>query len=333
MSRASRKSTAGGKKKVKPISFEEDEDVETMFMAEVPIVTASLMPSMSNNNMRDPAAKKKSKYFGNDEGVESPEEEDEDEMDNKSVSKFLQKSPSKAKSKNQGHNSSSGNLMASGAAPPNLGREPSLVSSNFQPVKPWPPALRNKIAHSLKGKQNEAGCREFLTRHLWPTGLKEAIIKSCRKLPLRFFIVDDSGSMILNDGRRLVSQGTTARLVKCTRWAELSESMTFMAELSSALGIPSEFRLLNGAEPIIVGLSDDQGESMRFLREVMAESPAGPTPLCMHITGVVQSILSIEKELRANQQKAVVVIATDGESSDGNVAEALRPLTDVSVSQ
>lgn len=30
--------------------------------------------------------------------------------------------------------------------------------------------------------------------------------------------------------------------------------------------------------------------------------------------------------LRANGQKAVVVIATDGESSDGNMAEAMKPL-------
>ena len=103
-----------------------------------------------------------------------------------------------------------------------------------------------------------------------------------------------------------------------------------MGELSEALKVPSEFRLINGADPVIVGLGDDEGDSMKFLREVLSENPAGPTPLCTHITAVVKSIASIERELRANNQKAVVVIATDGESSDGNVAEALRPLTEVS---
>lgn len=106
--------------------------------------------------------------------------------------------------------------------------------------------------------------------------------------------------------------------------------MLFMGELSEALKVPSEFRLINGADPVIVGLGDDEGDSMKFLREVLHENPAGPTPLCTHINAVVRSITSIERELRANNQKAVVVIATDGESSDGNVAEALRPLTDVS---
>ena len=118
--------------------------------------------------------------------------------------------------------------------------------------------------------------------------------------------------------------------MKCTRWSELSEAILFQAELSEALCVPSEFRLLNGADPIMVGLGDDHGESLKFLQEVMLESPAGQTPLCQHIRQVVQSIQSIANELKANNQKAAVIIASDGESSDGNVADALRPLTNVS---
>lgn len=125
------------------------------------------------------------------------------------------------------------------------------------------------------------------------------------------------------------SLGPVLRLIKCTRWAELTETMLFQAELSESLQVVSDFRLLNGADPVIVGLGDDDGESLKFFREVLSESPAGPTPLCMHIEAIVQCIQSVEHELRANGQKAVVMIATDGESSDGNVAEALRPLTNV----
>ena len=105
--------------------------------------------------------------------------------------------------------------------------------------------------------------------------------------------------------------------------------MKFLGELSEELGVPSEFRLLNGSDPIIVGLGDDNGKSLAFLKEVMSDSPAGPTPLCNHINAVVRSIQSIADVLRANNQKVTVMIATDGESSDGNVADALRPLTNV----
>lgn len=39
----------------------------------------------------------------------------------------------------------------------------------------------------------------------------------------------------------------------------------------------------------------------------------------------------MEQSLRANGHKALVVIATDGESSDGDIAEAMRPLKDLPV--
>jgi hypothetical protein len=198
-------------------------------------------------------------------------------------------------------------------------------------TKAWPTALRKKICNKLQRLEiDEHTADKFLSKYSWPKGLREIVIRGCRKVPLRFFLVDDSGSMIINDGKRLVSQGNTARLIKCTRWAELTESMLFLAELSESLQVVSDFRLLNGADPVLVGLGDDDGESLRFFREVLNESPAGPTPLCTHIEAIVQCISSVEQELRANNQKAVVMIATDGESSDGNVAEALRPLTDVS---
>ncbi len=105
--------------------------------------------------------------------------------------------------------------------------------------------------------------------------------------------------------------------------------MLFLAELSDKLLIPSEFRLLNGAHSIMVGLGEDDGQYLSSLRQVMQKPPGGKTPLCKHITAIVHRISSIERELRANNQKAVVVIATDGEATDGDVAQALEPLAKV----
>jgi len=88
--------------------------------------------------------------------------------------------------------------------------------------------------------------------------------------------------------------------------------------------------LLNGADPIIVGL-ENGNNAFDALQDTLNESPSGPTPLCTHIAAVVTAITSIADELKANGQKAAVIITTDGESSDGNVAEALRPLTNLPV--
>ena len=139
-------------------------------------------------------------------------------------------------------------------------------------------------------------------------------------------------------------------MVKCTRWSELSEAISFLAEMSDQLEVPSQFQLLNGADPVIVGLERDNGDSLhvikiiitqnhcgtkmiiyyKFLRGTLGESPAGATPLCSHIQSIVAEITSIADVLKRNNQKVAVIIATDGESSDGNVANALQPLTNVS---
>ena len=73
------------------------------------------------------------------------------------------------------------------------------------------------------------------------------------------------------------------RCIQCTRWAELTEALKFHAELSEHLRAPSEFRLLNGSDPVMVGLDDDNGESLAFAKEVLSEDPAGQTPLCHQV--------------------------------------------------
>jgi hypothetical protein len=45
----------------------------------------------------------------------------------------------------------------------------------------------------------------------------------------------------------------------------------------------------------------------------------------------VRKIQSIDDHLRANNQRAAVIIATDGISTDGDVAEAMKPLQDLAV--
>ncbi len=51
---------------------------------------------------------------------------------------------------------------------------------------------------------NEAGARDFLTSFKWPAGLQTTFVKNLSKLPIRFFICDDSGSMCSNDGHKLI---------------------------------------------------------------------------------------------------------------------------------
>jgi hypothetical protein len=178
--------------------------------------------------------------------------------------------------------------------------------------------LENMDFRNFEKQINEVGAKAFLDSQGWPKGLQNSFLKSTRKIPIRFFICDNSGSMIANDGHKQVG----GKLVTCSRWSELSESLKFHVELSTHSNCPSEFRLLNNAPPILV--HKDDGHSQ--MTALLDESPSGATPLCRHVREVIQQIKSIEHKLRETNQRACIVILTDGDSSDGNLIYEMKPL-------
>ncbi len=177
---------------------------------------------------------------------------------------------------------------------------------------------------------NQPALREFLTSNRWPLGLQDTFVRNLQKIPFRFFICDDSGSMITPDGHRAITSGKVTKFISCSRWMELTTALKFHAEAARLAGAPTEFRLLNGAAPITIGDgSDPDNSNYHALLALFNDSPSGGTPLCSHIREVVSRITAMAPTLRANGQKACVVIATDGESSDGDIATAMRPLKDL----
>ena len=175
-----------------------------------------------------------------------------------------------------------------------------------------------------------------------PLGLAEQFVKSTRDFSYRFWIIDKSGSMGTQDGHRVMSgPGGREGLISCSRWEELGEGIGWHARLAVELGAYTEFRLLNqpsgrGPQTVVVGTtvgSDDaasQAELAR-IRELVCSEPTGRTPLCKQIREVTAQIAANAACLRASGTKACVVIASDGEASDGDIAQALRPLRDLPV--
>ena len=200
-----------------------------------------------------------------------------------------------------------------------------ISDSNDDFVK-WPKTLINKVIESMGRDLDRRAGEKYLNNLGWPIGLTNCLFKSCKKIPIRFYIVDDSGSMNESDGRRILGYGKDQKIVDGSRWAELMDCIYFAANLAEEIGAPTEFRLLNGSDPVMVGLKDDNAEGLVFLKEVCNEDPAGQTPLCHHVRGVVDAIRYLENSLRKNGQKAAVIICSDGESTDGDVAAALKPL-------
>lgn len=178
---------------------------------------------------------------------------------------------------------------------------------------------------------NEGGARELLCLHQWPVGLQDTLISNLKRIPFRFFICDDSGSMSSNDGKKLVEYGGKHKVVPCTRWSELSTALEFHMSLARAASAPSEFRMLNSSEPLLIGSGLNDEAAYTTLETIFKEGPRGGTPLCRHIREVIEKVKAMEHQLRSNRQLACVIIATDGESSDGDVAQAMTPLKNLPV--
>jgi len=81
------------------------------------------------------------------------------------------------------------------------------------PVASAPSAPAAMEATNVRAPVNEAGAREFLTANKWPAGLQDTFVQNLHRIPIRFFICDDSGSMIASDGHRLMTSGNNSKYV------------------------------------------------------------------------------------------------------------------------
>lgn len=171
--------------------------------------------------------------------------------------------------------------------------------------------------------------KQYLTSNLWPIGLQKTLINSLHKFPIRYFIVDDSGSMNMSDGHRLIHNNNNYKKVNSTRWNELVDCIKFHSGLAEASKTPIEFRFLNELNPIMVGV-DDTGYK-KLITLLNNKSPNGSTPICKQIDHVVKEITLIAPQLISQGHKAVITILTDGESTDGDISLAMKPLEQLPV--
>jgi len=181
--------------------------------------------------------------------------------------------------------------------------------------------------------QNEGNLREYLTMKKWPEGLQTAFINNLEKVPFRFFICDDSGSMATGDGKIAIEYNGAVKASNCSRWKELTTALLFHAEVAHRGCIPTEFRFLNACAPLHVGydITQPPDNYNALVSQLSTGSPHGGTPLCRHINEIAQIIRQRTPALLAAGKKAVIIIATDGEASDGDVRAALRPLKELPV--
>ena len=77
--------------------------------------------------------------------------------------------------------------------------------------------LINKVIESMDRKIDRRAGEKYLGNLGWSKGLMNCLFRSCDKIPIRFYIVDDSGSMNQSDGQRILGHGKDQKLVKGSR--------------------------------------------------------------------------------------------------------------------
>mmetsp|Transcript_12167 Transcript_12167/g.23256 ORF Transcript_12167/g.23256 Transcript_12167/m.23256 type:complete len:414 (-) Transcript_12167:540-1781(-) len=217
----------------------------------------------------------------------------------------------------------------------------STVNPNLVKGASWndSPHLRNDQITQLQQEQG------------FPRGLAAELGRTRSVYPLRFWVIDNSGSMQTSDGHELRTHNSpgaahTIHKVPCSRWKELQGSLEYHIQLAGLLEATTVFRFLNdpgslvGPQEFSVGdttATTTMEQQIEMARTVVQKaSPRGVTPLTEHLQDIKGQIMNMETSLRERGQEAVVVLATDGlpsnaygESSEAVLREFLYALKEI----
>mmetsp|Transcript_3438 Transcript_3438/g.8163 ORF Transcript_3438/g.8163 Transcript_3438/m.8163 type:complete len:543 (-) Transcript_3438:105-1733(-) len=168
-------------------------------------------------------------------------------------------------------------------------------------------------------------------------GLAKALMMNTNSFEQRIWIVDNSGSMEIDDGQKIVVREDGRVDIKSgvSRWEELQDTVLYHADIAATIGSYTCFRLLNdpgqvvGRQQVVVGGNEKNlclGESAHKtnimdqvlqVHHVMTKArPEGVTPLTEHMKAVEFEIREMLPRLQASGKRISVILATDGLPSD-----------------
>lgn len=146
---------------------------------------------------------------------------------------------------------------------------------------------------------------------------------------MRYWIVDNSGSMAKTDGHRILPTNNRSKVktVPCSRWEEIVECVDYHIRLAALIDAPTKFRLLNNPGTLagpqrfsvayqqndVITTQEDANEAIRIMH---AARPGGCTPLTSHVLEIHREIFGMAPLLNHLGKKVVIVIATDGLPTD-----------------
>ena len=170
-----------------------------------------------------------------------------------------------------------------------------------------------------------------LYRSGYTPGLVNLLTSHRENFAARIWILDNSGSMAIGDGYRIVqtsNQRTEGQRV--TRWEELTQMVVEQAEVASSLNLFTEFHFLNdpgpaiGSQTFAVGRGKYQvPQEVSQVRNLMLKAkPVGVSPLQTPLQVIAQKIRKNRNQLMLTNRRVTVVIVTDGVPTDEDGTES-----------
>jgi len=199
---------------------------------------------------------------------------------------------------------------------------PLSSTKNFKPM--LPPIEPSTITATGTNKTLNESMIVRLMEQGYTRGLAKSLSDTKLAFGNRIWIVDNSGSMMTEDGHRTVvsaSRSDSIKFIPCSRWEEIQECVMYHIRLADSIQAPTTFRLLNkpGAHfsqrfgVAGQGLNTNSDETTQTALSIMRNTrPFGSTPLMKHITDIQREVREVAPMLRATGQRWVIVIATDG---------------------
>ena len=202
-----------------------------------------------------------------------------------------------------------------------------LPPESKAPTAPPRPGLpKGRSSRVMLPKDKSYAIRESDTEELkkqgFTRGLAQTLTKNNSAFPLRIWVVDNSGSMAKQDGHRLLStlKKNDFKLVGCTRWAEIQQTVEYHSKMAALIKAPTVFRLLNdpgrvnGPQQFSIAencttIDHDLSVALQTMKNT---SPGGCTPLGEHIREIRSNVQDLEPSLRQDGTKVAIILATDG---------------------
>jgi hypothetical protein len=195
-------------------------------------------------------------------------------------------------------------------------------------AEPSAPAEASLARHGTLPALARRGTTDFTPSAIleaWavPYGLADLLEQEAQQIARRVFLLDNSGSTSMADGKVLQDIGRgMLQEMPCTRWEEVVDMAQTHARWNMVLGVPCEFHVLN---PIgdpnqegtgFVVTSADRGPAepqLAMLTDFLKRNgPKGVTPLANRLGDIRQRIERERMELLQQGQRVVLIIATDG---------------------